>query len=634
MSPSINNRTAYIKALSMGRSNKKPLPILDDILLSKGLISPNEAFLGLCEISINQIVGTKTESRGISFNEDFMPIMDEDTEFACKWMSVFNYQSEHGISDAIEAYEFMNKFYILEGNKRVSVLKFIGASSVLAKVTRLIPPYDRSEETKIYYEYMDFYRLSEISYIYFDKSGDFSRLQRLVGKRPDEKWNDDDRMEFRSFYIKFENKVNKYIKDRKNFKISSAILKFISICDYKEIISLSTSKLSETIDKYLSELRVAANDEGSLLLTEPVNASPKKKSILSFFLGENKSPIDVGFLFPKTPQTSSWTMGHSLGMQHLGNTFSDEIRIHSYENVIVSNAEEILQQAIADGCSIIFATSPVMLNSCIKVAVDYPEVKILNCSLNSPSKNVRTYHARVYEAKFLLGAIAGCLSENGMIGYMADYPVFGSTANINAFAMGAKLVNPRSKVYLQWLNLSAPADDNYFQNMGIKYISGRDNLLVAEDSGQVGLFCIENNRKWNVAIPVWNWGAFYERMIQDLLNNTYDKITAKDKGINYFWGLSANVAEVITSKHLPIGTLRLVNLLKDTISRGDFMPFSGDLYSQSGLLHSSEDQLLNSEQIISMDYLVDNVVGSLPRFEELNASGQELVEYQGLIVIK
>lgn len=48
----------------------------------------------------------------------------------------------------------------------------------------------------------------------------------------------------------------------------------------------------------------------------------------------------------------------------------------------------------------------------------------------------------MYEAKFLMGAIAGAMTENDKIGYLADYPIYGMTANINAFALGLKMVTP------------------------------------------------------------------------------------------------------------------------------------------------------------------------------------------------
>ena len=44
-----------------------------------------------------------------------------------------------GIREPIKAYEFMNKFYVEEGNKRVSVLKFFDAVSIPGNVTRIVP---------------------------------------------------------------------------------------------------------------------------------------------------------------------------------------------------------------------------------------------------------------------------------------------------------------------------------------------------------------------------------------------------------------------------------------------------------------------------------------------------------------
>lgn len=39
--------------------------------------------------------------------------------------------------------------------------------------------------------------------------------------------------------------------------------------------------------------------------------------------------------------------------------------------------------------------------------------------------------------------IAGALAENDRIAYIADYPIYGMIANINAFALGASFTNPR-----------------------------------------------------------------------------------------------------------------------------------------------------------------------------------------------
>ena len=67
----------------------------------------------------------------------------------------------------------MNKFYVLEGNKRVSVLKYFDAVSIAGNVIRIMPPKTDDLEVQIYYEYADFYELSEINYLYFTNTGCF-----------------------------------------------------------------------------------------------------------------------------------------------------------------------------------------------------------------------------------------------------------------------------------------------------------------------------------------------------------------------------------------------------------------------------------------------------------------------------
>ena len=37
---------------------------------------------------------------------------------------------------------------------------------------------------------------------------------------------------------------------------------------------------------------------------------------------------------------------------------------------------------------------------------------------------------------------------------MADYPIYGTIANINAFAMGAKMINPRAMIHLEWSRIN------------------------------------------------------------------------------------------------------------------------------------------------------------------------------------
>ena len=110
----------------------------------------------------------------------------------------------------------------------------------------------------------------------------------------------------------------------------------------------------------------------------------------------------------------------------------------------------------------------------------------------------------------------------------------------------------------------------------------------------------------------------------------YDDDPSSKKAINYWWGMSAGVVDVVCSQNLPIGTKRLVDLLRDTISTGKFNPFSGILYSQEGVVQDDPGNSLTPEEIVTMDWLAENVVGSIPKEEELNEQSKPVILQQGI----
>ena len=102
------------------------------------------------------------------------------------------------------------------------------------------------------------------------------------------------------------------------------------------------------------------------------------------------------------------------------------------------------------------------------------------------------------------------------------------------------------------------------------------------------------------------------------------------QAVNYWWGMSADVIDVICSQNLPRGTHRLITFLKNSIRAGSFQPFECDIYSRDGVLRCSENRKLSPEEIVTMNWLAENVEGSVPEPEELTEEAQDLVKLQGI----
>lgn len=626
----------YSKAFKLGkkdyqarmlRGEKPILQVLDDILPERDAYS--EMPLGLVQIPIEQVVGTKTVARSSSFAGNFMPILRESSEFAAKWARLSDSHVEEGIREPIKAYEYMHKFYVVEGNKRVSVMKYFGAVSIQGHVTRIVPKPADSKENKIYYEFMDFYQVAPINYIWFTREGSYDKLQEAVGKAPEERWTEEELLEFSSVYTRFSAEYKAKGGGKLNIALGDAFLAFITLYDYDVIAQKTTSELQELIGKSWEEFVILEEKSGIDLKMKP---NQKKKSLFSLLPIYVPRKLKIAFIYEKTPGTSAWAYAHELGRLHLEQRFPEEVNTVCYENVTQKNIDSILEEAIHTGCDLIFTTTPPFAQASVKAAIANPKVRILNCSLNTSHRYIRTYYSRMYEAKFLMGAIAGAIAENNRLTYIADYPIYGSIANINAFALGAKMINPRAKVFLEWSAKKEVDIEEKIRENGSSCVSGRDLVIPEEASRFFGIYHIEDGHSRNLAMPLWHWGKFYEQLIWAIMAGTwkYDDNPSVKKAINYWWGMSEGVIDVVFSKYLPIGTKRLVELLKATISTEVFNPFSGILYSQNGVVLERSDQSLSPEEIMTMDWLAENVVGIIPGKEELKEQAEPVVKQQGV----
>ena len=257
----------------------------------------------------------------------------------------------------------------------------------------------------------------------------------------------------------------------------------------------------------------------------------------------------------------------------------------------------------------------------------------MNCSLNTSHRYVRTYYTRMYEAKFILGVLAGSLTQSGRLGYVCDYPIYGQIAGINAFALGAQMANPRSKVYLEWSTVKGAKEAALsLSRRHIHLISSQDNARFSEDDRRsFGLSHIGHDKTDLLAVPVWKWGVYYEKLLRSVLDKTIkSEYINTARALNYYWGMSAGVVDIEYAPALPLASRRYADFFRSSLISGVGKPFLTPFYSQSGEIIGSRQKELSLEQIISMDYLVDNVVGSIPTYDELSDKGKSTVDTVGV----
>ncbi|MBQ9421429.1 MAG: BMP family ABC transporter substrate-binding protein [Lachnospiraceae bacterium] len=620
----------YEKAYAAGLKQGGAPAVLTDILAADNVSYPAQYPLGVMQIPLEQVAGTYTKSRSDSFSSGFYPKMEEGSEFADKWKALCRAHLEEGIHTPVKAYEYMNLYYIVEGNKRVSVLKYFDADSIAADVTRIMPPIADTEAVRVNYEYIDFFHQTGINYIYFRTQGCFHRLMRLVGKSFYETWSDDDRADFNSVYTRFRTELEHETGHCSYIEASTAFLTFLALYDYAELKNMSVTDLRDLVLKSVSALELAISGEQASIRLDPSEA---KAGFLQALIPVSRPSLHLraAFLQHKSPEESGWSRSHERARLHLQKVFGNEISTFSRSGIGPDEIGDAVKEAVSDGTDLIFTTSSVFLKESIRSALEYPTVKILNCSLNKPQKAVRTYYARMYEVKFLMGAIAATLAENHRLGFIADFPIYGTIAGINAFALGAQMIDPKVKVYLNWSCIEGVDLNAFLWENEISVICGKDSELGTQDH-RYGLYRISEGSLWNIAVPVWNWSVFYEKIIRSVLDGTWksDEPKGSTQGINYWWGMSSGIVNLIYSRRLPTGTLRLVRSLRDAVAAGTLHPFSGPLLSQDGRVRKGVSETLSPEEIIGIDWLADNVIGSIPEASELDPEARLLADYQSV----
>ena len=313
----------YEKALKAGKQSLHAemskgqtgyLTSLDGVVQTGNVLS--EMSLGLMEIPLRKVVGTYTHSRSIAFAQNFMPIMSLGTEFASKWVNLYKAHIEEGIRDPIKVYEYYNHFYVMEGNKRVSVLKAVGALAIHANVIRLIPKRDPSSKiNNIYYEFTEFYKKAGINNIWFSQEGSFTELGEYLDDYEPKLYVGGDKYKtfLADIYRPFREIYKELDDDKRELTTGDAFLHYIKVYGLPDHIGPSDR---DTIENFMTELDVLDSTTKQQVKTDAIETP--RKSVLTSIGGlmMPKKQLKIAFVYPNTPQESGWVNAHELGRLH------------------------------------------------------------------------------------------------------------------------------------------------------------------------------------------------------------------------------------------------------------------------------------------------------------------------------
>lgn len=616
----------YAKNKAEGTSGH--LPSLEGLLKDMEIVANVQ--MGLVEIPLKKVVGSYSNSRRIAFAKNFMPV-NSGVEFKGKWMAVCDAHLNEGLREPVKVYEFLNWYYVVEGNKRVSVLKYFNAYSVTAQVTRLVPKRDpQDDHIENYYAFLELNKMTGYLDYWFSKPGRFYRFMELLnGYEPELQLYEDKYRHFDSYVFQ---PFRRLFKEAGGDKIAGtttgdAFLEYARVYGMEE--KLDEEKQVQPIRHLVEELKVRTSEDRSIL-TDELEEGPRPGILSSLTnLLKPQKKLKIGFVHARNPQDSGWTLAHDLGRLEMEAAMSDAVETYAiYDASETIEAFDDIQGLADQGMDVIFTTSEVFRKQTLRCALENPKTLFFNCSESRPYLHMSNYYGKTYEPKYLMGLLAGISTESDKIGYLAATPNAENLASINAFAIGVKTVNAKARVFVaytaSWNSLERnPVAEEALIEAGVDIIA---NKVMLEDHMQTqllrerGVFAylakLEDSKEskgWKpLAASYWNWGVYYQKIVSAIVNQSYEEVLRTQafgsRLINFYWGMSASVLDLWLSPEIPKQTSQLVRQMKRLVVADAMSPFDGPLVSQRGELVCEEESSLETERIIEMDWYYENVV--------------------------
>ncbi|NLH62688.1 MAG: BMP family ABC transporter substrate-binding protein [Erysipelotrichaceae bacterium] len=627
----------YVKARKLGEKairrarneGRDPyLPVLDEILPEADSLLREH--VGVQEIPLRMIVGTKNKSRANAFSCSFMPIMAEHTELSEKWAHLYDAQIEEGIRDPIQVYEYMLHFYVQEGNKRVSVLKYLDVPSIEADITRILPKRSEDPEYLMYQEFLEFYACAPIYDIVFTQHGSYHRFASMVNHDLTKKWDLDFINIIRGSFFRFYSVFEKKGGDKLPITAGDAFLLYLQVYRFDSLLDRSRDDIEERLDAVWKEVLLETKAVKVSLIKEPMKEDKKNFFSLGSLYNENH-PLQVLFIYGRDPETDSWEQAHERGRLDIEKKYAGIV--HTEKKIAAAGSDNPMR--IGDevkNYDAVFTTRRELMTDTLRAALKYPQVRFFNCSIYLNHQSVIGYFGRMYEVMFLLGRIAAKLSDNHKIGYVANAPVYGRLSEINAFAIGASLVDPQAQIYLAWSGKKDGHWSQYFAEENVHIYAG-PHWQDEKDARPVhGIHQITEQGETVLAAPLWHWDCYYEKIIQMILERQWDqaRYASNGKALNCWWGMDAGVIDLTMDPSLNWMIRKDADIYKRLLIQNAWNPFEGELHSQTEKIQDAGTERLASKDIIAMDWLNHNVIGSIPFAGELKDDMKRMTIMSGI----
>ncbi len=353
------------------------------------------------------------------------------------------------------------------------------------------------------------------------------------------------------------------------------------------------------------------------------SGSTDDKDDSSSAAGETKAVEDliIGEIQYSVVEDGGWGQAMHEGMlqacENLGiDTSTNLLTMEEISEEDTALVESTVEELVDNGADIIFGCSAGYSTILAEMQEEYPDVVFAQQS-NDVYENIIEFQIRGYEGEFLAGYMCALMNEgSNELGFCASMDEASVRTALNSFALGAKYANPDATVQVLWadswydLDIESQNAKTLIDN-GIKYMGMEaSSPAVPQTCEENGAYCVGYNIDMKDSAPgavmtsfMWNWVPIFE----DIMTKTADGTI--DISADYYEGGDCAKLADFNEDLVPEDIQAKVNELKEKISSGEVVVYSGELKDDQGNVLVEEGETMSDEDILAQDFFVDNVIG-------------------------
>ena len=317
--------------------------------------------------------------------------------------------------------------------------------------------------------------------------------------------------------------------------------------------------------------------------------------MMSVFLTSSAyAATKVGFIYVGPIGDHGWSYMHDQGRLQVEEALGDDVETVYVESVKYGpDAERVMRQMAQSGVDIIFATSFGYMESMVKVAKEFPDVKFEHATGYKTADNLAVYSSKFYQGRYVQGVIAGMMSDKGKAGYIASFPIPEVIRGINSFWLGARSVNPDFDIDVIWVNTwydppKEGAAAAVLISQGADIITQHtDSPAALQEAEKAGIMAfgqasdmIQFAPSTQLTAILDDWGPYYIDRVKAVIDGTWESSDT-------WGGMDSGMVAMAPYTNMPDDVAAMAMKVEEAILKGELDPFDGK-FTDGELLSMTE----------------------------------------------